>query len=198
MSWLQNGALRVGLLPDRQRIRGARVKLRAGEYLALEALLWTVIQWGNLRSTLMLVRHAECNWIRIMIGRPLEGGVGCGPAPVLLVVEDEWLIRMDDAEALRAAGWCVLEAASGIEAVGILETAARIDLVLTDMRMPGGVDGLGVLACARAQRPGVPVVLTSGHLDPAIALQAGAAAVLAKPYRLDEMLAIVAALHRRG
>jgi CheY-like chemotaxis protein len=148
--------------------------------------------------TFLLMRHVERNWFRIMVGGPSLGDAGVASGPVLLVVEDEWLIRIGVAEAFRAVGWCVLEASSGTEAVGMIESAARIDLVLTDMRMPGVVDGLDVLACAMAARPGVPVVLVSGQLDPGIALEAGAAAVLAKPYSLDEMVEVVVGLYRRG
>lgn len=134
----------------------------------------------------------------MVIGEPLPGGGGGADAPVLLVVEDEWLIRMSVVEAFRAAGWRVLEAESGAEALAMLRGTGRIDLVLTDMRMPGPMDGLGVLAVSQEARPGVPVVMVSGHLDPEVALAAGAAAVLAKPYRLDEMVAVVGALWRGG
>jgi CheY-like chemotaxis protein len=146
----------------------------------------------------LLLTHDKRIWLRTMMYKDPPDGGGAAGGPVLLVVEDEWLIRMSVADAFRVAGWCVLEAASGAEAVRMLAAAGRIDLVLTDMRMPGPVDGLGVLACARAARPGVPVVLVSGHLDPGVALAAGAAAVLAKPYRLDEMVEVVGALYRGG
>lgn len=134
----------------------------------------------------------------MVIGGPLPDGCGAADAPVVLVVEDEWLIRMSLVDAFRAAGWCVLEASGGAEALALLRGARRIDMVLTDMRMPGSTDGLGVLAVSLEARPGVPVVMVSGHLDPDVALAAGAAAVLAKPYRLDEMVAVVGGLWRGG
>jgi CheY-like chemotaxis protein len=146
----------------------------------------------------LLVRNGTLDYSEMVIGEPSPGCRGAADAPVLLVVEDEWLIRMSVVDAFRAAGWIVLEAAGGAEAVALVGGDGRIDLVLTDMRMPGPVDGLGVLASVRAARPEVPVVLVSGHLDPGVALAAGAAAVLAKPYGLDEMVEVVGALYRGG
>lgn len=134
----------------------------------------------------------------MVICEPLPRGCEAADARVLLVVEDEWLIRMSVVDALRSAGWCVREASSAAEALEMLRGAGRIDLVLTDMRMLGPMDGLEVLAVSQEVRPGMPVVVVSAHLDPEAALAAGASAVLAKPYRMDALLDIVRALHRPG
>jgi CheY-like chemotaxis protein len=61
--------------------------------------------------------------------------------PVVLIVEDEFLIRMASAEAIRDAGFEVLEAANADEAIGILESRRDIRVVFTDIQMPGSMDG---------------------------------------------------------
>jgi len=70
----------------------------------------------------------------------------------ILVVEDEFLVREMIAEKLRDAGFAVLEAPDGEAAAGMLNGAARIDLLFTDIRLPGGPRRLGDRA-ARAARP---------------------------------------------
>lgn len=114
---------------------------------------------------------------------------GVAPAtPIrVLVVEDEFLIRMIASDHLREVGFTVVEACSGDEAIAILKSGVSIDLVFTDVRMPGATDGLSLLAYVKATQPGLPVVVTSGHLPPAQALTNGAAGFLSKPCGLDVM-----------
>ena len=109
----------------------------------------------------------------------------------LLVVEDEVLIRLFVSDLLRDAGYDVVEAVNGDEAVDILKAGIPIDLVLSDVRMPGSTDGLALLRFVRENLAGLPVIITSGHLEPAVALAAGAAQFLAKPFKLDEALKVV-------
>ena len=109
----------------------------------------------------------------------------------LLVVEDEIFIRMFVCDVLRDAGYDVVEAVSGDEALDILKSGLAIDLVLSDVRMPGATDGLALLAFVRKNLAHLPVILTSGHLSPDIALADGAAQFLAKPYRVDEALKVI-------
>jgi two-component system, response regulator PdtaR len=86
-----------------------------------------------------------------------------GDAPVVLLVEDEILIRLCTAEQLRCDGMMVVEAASADEAVAVLESGVRIDLVLTDVRIPGSIDGLGLARIARARWPRLKVAVCSGQ-----------------------------------
>lgn len=112
--------------------------------------------------------------------RPDEGTAAAAPARVL-VVEDEFLIRMVVSDHLRDCGYTVVEAFNGDEALDLLKSGAPFDLIFTDVRMPGAIDGLALLAYAVHHRPELPVVLTSGHLDPRLAYGGGAANFLAKP-----------------
>ncbi|TPG13623.1 response regulator [Sphingomonas oligophenolica] len=82
----------------------------------------------------------------------------------ILVVEDEVLIRFVIADYLRDCGYHVMEAADATEAVALLQVeAAPIDLVFSDVQMPGEMDGFGLAHWVRANRPGLPVILTSGN-----------------------------------
>ena len=108
----------------------------------------------------------------------------------ILVVEDELLIRLALSDGLRDAGYQVIESCSGEEALAILDSV-RPDLVISDVRMPGPLDGLGLLAIVRREFATLPVIIVSGHLRPADALADGATRFLAKPYGLDVMLQAV-------
>src|SRR4051812_45793079 len=92
-----------------------------------------------------------------------EHNVRAAPAPVILVVEDELLIRMALAEFLEDSGFHVVEAGSAAEAIAIVESNPRIALVFSDVVMPGGMDGFGLAGWLDANRPGLPVMMTSGY-----------------------------------
>jgi DNA-binding NtrC family response regulator len=102
-------------------------------------------------------------------------------------VEDEVLIRLMLADELRDAGHQVIEASDADEAVVILK-ATRPDLLISDVRMPGSIDGMGLLALVRTSRPALPVIITSAHLDPAQAKSQGATLFVPKPYLCGVML----------
>jgi CheY-like chemotaxis protein len=80
---------------------------------------------------------------------------------VVLVVEDEVLIRMVVADYLRACGYRVIEAANADEAMLILQhLEIDVDVVLSDIQMPGSMDGFDLSRWLRANRPGIDVLLT--------------------------------------
>lgn len=83
---------------------------------------------------------------------------------LVLIVEDEFLIRLNAAEMVRELGFEVLEAVDADHAIVLLETTADIAIVFTDIQMPGSVDGLGLLAIIRNRWPPIALVVTSGHL----------------------------------
>jgi CheY-like chemotaxis protein len=79
----------------------------------------------------------------------------------VLVVEDEVLIRTAIAEYLRHCGYRVVEAASADEALVVLqEKAIQVNIVFSDIRMPGSLDGFGLAQWVRKHRPGLQVILT--------------------------------------
>lgn len=83
----------------------------------------------------------------------------------ILVVEDEPVIRLYIAEALRDLGALVIEAGTADEAWNFLGTGAEVDLVFTDHRMPGTMTGAELATRIRKTYPGLAVLLTSGILD---------------------------------
>jgi two-component system, response regulator PdtaR len=82
---------------------------------------------------------------------------------VVLVVEDEFLIRIDISEALRAAGYKVVECSSADEALVLLCSGVLVDLVFTDIRMPGEMDGLDFAKWVQTERSNIPVIVTSAE-----------------------------------
>jgi DNA-binding NtrC family response regulator len=103
-----------------------------------------------------------------------------------LVVEDEPWIRLALVHHLEQSGFDVLEAGSVAEATSILERTAGIDLVFTDLRLPGEGDGIELARWMAKNRPGAPVVLTSGEIARMPGLKelcrAEGFTYLAKPY----------------
>jgi CheY-like chemotaxis protein len=104
----------------------------------------------------------------------------------ILVVEDEVLVRATTAESLRDLGFAVIEAVDASEAVAIFAAHKPVDVVFTDWRMPGSMDGLGLCRWIHDHHPEVKLLLTSGNSD-----LGGSTSFLPKeaffrkPYRLD-------------
>ena len=103
-------------------------------------------------------------------------------AATILVVEDEFIIRFMVSDELRDAGFCVVEACNADEALEIVYSGLPVDLIFSDVRMPGSMDGLGLLTHILDLSPAIPVIITSGHLLPNEALPRGAVKFLVKPY----------------
>ena len=118
-------------------------------------------------------------------GRPTHGAI--------LVVEDEAFVRFALAEWLRGEGYEVIEAASGDEAATVVSSRS-IDLIITDVQMPGSLNGLQLARHIRSAFPSLPVIVVSGHARPENFDEIGAAAFFLKPYDFNELTARVAAL----
>src|SRR5262249_59557828 len=117
-----------------------------------------------------------------------------GTAPVILVVEDEVLLRLAAAQHLRQAGYEVLEACNADEALRLL-AKADVDVVFSDITTPGRMDGLQLADWLREHRPEVVTVLTSGKLHP----DGRYRYFLGKPYRLADLdLCLADVLHERS
>lgn len=83
-------------------------------------------------------------------------------SPTVLVIEDEVLVRMVIADYLRECGFRVVEASTADEGMRVLKTNERVDIVFSDVQMPGSFDGFELAQWLRRERPGVKVILTSG------------------------------------
>ncbi len=121
---------------------------------------------------------------------------GIAGAPTVLVVEDEAIIRMMLVDELEDAGIAAIEAESADAAVAIMSNGATIRAVVTDVRMPGTMDGLGLAAWMRDRAPDVPIIITTGFatqpdcqsINPAITR------IVLKPYKPRDVVSLVAAL----
>jgi len=111
--------------------------------------------------------------------------------PVVLIVEDEFLLRMDAADMVREAGFEVVEAANADQAIEILETRRDITVVFTDVQMPGSMDGLKLARAVRGRWPPIKIVATSGHVDVAEADLPEGGRFLPKPYNPTQVTGLL-------
>ena len=116
-----------------------------------------------------------------------------GPGAVL-VVEDEMLVQMLILDVVSDLGLPSFEATDGPSALAILETSERIDLLVSDVGLPG-MDGRKLVEAARALRPGLKVLFVTGYgeaLD--LAAFGGGVDMISKPFALDDLSAKIAAM----
>ncbi|MGV1951422.1 response regulator [Agrobacterium vitis] len=105
--------------------------------------------------------------------------------PVILVVEDSPLIRMGAIDLVLSAGYEVLEAGDADEAIRILESRDDIDLVFTDVQMPGTMDGIKLSHYIRDRWPPVKLIIASGAAILEESMLPGGSRFFSKPY--DEL-----------
>jgi CheY-like chemotaxis protein len=139
----------------------------------------------------MLLLSARREAIRTVSASDIASHGPEGRTPTILVVDDEVLIRMALSDCLQDSGYKVLEAGNADEAVAVLEHGHEIDLVFSDIRMPGTMDGFGLAKWIRQNRNGLPVLLTSGDSKKSdLAEQLGGdEPFFAKPYDTQTILA---------
>jgi len=113
---------------------------------------------------------------------------------VVLIVEDEPVIRFNVLDALEDVGHVALEAANADEALVVLKGRQDVDILFTDVNMAGSMDGIQLAKRVRAMRPNIGIIITSGlvQLDP-MALPANAA-FLPKPYMHDALISAIDSL----
>ena len=110
-----------------------------------------------------------------------------GPALVVLLVEDDFFVRIDTAEFLRESGYMVVETESGEDAIALCESGMSIDIVFTDINLAGPVTGWDVAECCRMDHPNLPVLYTSGKIiEPG--RRVPGSVFLSKPYQRGEVL----------
>jgi CheY-like chemotaxis protein len=102
--------------------------------------------------------------------------------PVILIVEDEFLLRLDSAETIEHAGFEVIQAASADEAIAILNARPDIHVVFTDIQMPGSMDGLKLARFVRNRWPPIKIVATSGRVVASADDLPAGSVFLPKPY----------------
>jgi DNA-binding NtrC family response regulator len=117
-------------------------------------------------------------------------GNGAQRKPTILIVEDDVIIRVNTGQFLRESNYRVLEAANAAEAKSILESREPVELVFTDVQMPGEMNGFELAHWIRRQYPDVSVLLTSGmgNLPQSSGYGRENGPVLPKPYTFDAVL----------
>jgi len=113
--------------------------------------------------------------------------------PHILFIEDEHLIREVIAEALVDTGCVVTEACDAGTALSLLGAENRFDLLLTDVHMPGDLNGIDIVFHARSIWPEIPVVFATGRPDilEMLDVPGPRPGCVAKPYALDDLLAVI-------
>lgn len=111
----------------------------------------------------------------------------------VLLAEDEFLIRMVLAEELAEQGHVVIEASSGDEAMRIVDAGEVCDILVTDIQMPGTLDGIGLATQLRTRQPGTPVVYVTGRPESLAAIKTLERydAIIRKPFAAAEIVTVV-------
>lgn len=113
--------------------------------------------------------------------------------PVVLVVEDEPLLRMTAVDMVVDAGFEAVEASDAIQAIEILEKRLDIRIVFSDIDMPRGMDGMKLAAAIRDRWPPIKIILTSGYFTSDKVYMPARSVFYPKPYDADK---IVETLHK--
>ena len=113
---------------------------------------------------------------------------------VILIVEDEAILRLHAVELLNDAGFATLEAGEAEEALDVLDRHPDVSVLFTDINMPGRFDGLELARRVHARRPDIKLILTSGRPAPAAKDIPDEGRFIAKPYDLNHIAQLVRAI----
>lgn len=152
----------------------------------LEAVDWTSACWldGDKPIQVFLTigrNHPNYDSIRQQTGFRLPVKI------VVLVVEDEAIIRMNAVAIIEDAGYDVFEASNADDAIFLLETRPGIGVVFSDIEMPGSMDGLKLIHAVRERWPPVVLILASGRFSPQAADMPSDTVFRRKPYAEDDL-----------
>src|SRR2546421_8589691 len=117
---------------------------------------------------------------------------------VVLVVEDEMLLRMRAVDMVEDAGFTSVEAVNADEAVAILESRSDIALLLTDIQMPGSMDGLKLAHAVHERWPDIKIVLVSGQVKPSDSERPAHSRFFGKPLVVEQMIVELQAMVGAG
>ena len=109
----------------------------------------------------------------------------------ILVVEDDPLVRFNAMEIIEQAGWIALEASNSAEALRILAGLGSVDVLFTDINMPGELDGIGLAERVHRSYPRMELVVTSGKQALSNKSLPDDGTFLCKPYGFDDLVAVI-------
>ncbi|MCQ4264979.1 response regulator [Stutzerimonas stutzeri] len=149
--------------------------------------VWIESECGRGTSVIMMLPRSA-RTPDLPIGHLVDDTAADASVGTVLLVDDDEEVASLVGEMLEHLGYRVTHAASATDALGTLANECKVDIVFSDVMMPGGMNGVDLAREIRTRALGVPVLLTSGYAE---AAQKSAAAegvhVLAKPYRLEEL-----------
>src|ERR1700733_3372235 len=119
-------------------------------------------------------------------------------APAILVVEDEMLLRMRAVDMVEDAGFTPVEATNADDALAILESRSDIELLFTDIQMPGSIDGLKLAHAVHERWPSIKIILVSGQVKPSDAERPENSRFFGKPLGVEQMIAELQAMVGAG
>jgi CheY-like chemotaxis protein len=122
---------------------------------------------------------------------PLPANRHQGSRGAVMLVEDDTTVAMLTTETLKNIGYRVLHVKSAAAALEALSGDSKIDIVFSDVMMPGGMSGVDLAREIRKRRPQLPVVLTTGYIEVARTAMAEGLEVLVKPYQADALARIL-------
>jgi len=110
------------------------------------------------------------------------------PAATILIVEDDVLTRICGAGMFEDAGFSVIEAGDSDEALGLLAGGSKVQLLFTDVNLPGEIDGLALAREVHARWPFIGIIVASGHSQPQFHELPDGARFHRKPYSVDSVV----------
>jgi CheY-like chemotaxis protein len=120
-----------------------------------------------------------------------------GAGETVLVVDDEPTVRLLVTEVLEELGYAAIEASDGASGLAVLQSGARIDLLVTDVGLPGGMNGRQMADAARVKRPDLTVLFITGYAEKAVVgnghLEPGMH-VMTKPFAMEALASRIQAL----
>jgi two-component sensor histidine kinase/ActR/RegA family two-component response regulator len=118
--------------------------------------------------------------------------------PNVLIVEDEMILRMRAVDIVEDAGFCPIEAINADEAISVLESRSDISLLLTDIQMPGTIDGLKLAHAVHERWPSIKIILVSGQVKPSEAERPANSRFFGKPLDVEQMITELKAMVGAG
>ena len=113
---------------------------------------------------------------------------------VILTVEDEFFVSEYLRLLLERAGYDVIATSNADEAIAVLERRSDIHTIITDINMPGSMDGLRLAAAVRDRWPPIKIIVVTGHKPPELDELPRDSLLVAKPYTAERMIAAVSEL----
>src|SRR5215218_2634355 len=118
--------------------------------------------------------------------------------PTVLIVEDEMLLRMRAVDIVEDAGFTPLEAVNADDALALLESRSDINLLFTDIQMPGTMNGLKLAHAVHERWPSIKIILVSGQVTPNEADRPANSRFFGKPLGVEQMIAELQAMVGAG